>query len=466
MRGVLQSQVGVGPTFSQAAFHRGRYVVNTKQTNTAAGSKAHLGDLSPKLLEMAADRYRLVEVPYDDCPARFFVGIPQGGGSLRGSRLPSPARAGQGRTPSGGDLTGEAAMARCLGEAAELVCTCWWGHESFHNATASQLGEQAILPNDLVLISERQYAERERWNAAHGAYAWLPEPFDLSRSIDWVEARSLTGAETRLVPAAYALIGYSNAGESGCFCVGDSNGCAAAGSLDHAIARGFLELVERDATAIWWYNRRKRPEVELESLTVPKRFLDWLNGRRRRSWVLDITSDFGIPVFAAVSHELDSSALALGFGADFVSERAVSSALLEMCQMEISFEILRRQRTANSHPGLATWLEEVDLDSCSWCQPLSGETVDLATKSANRFEGSAPVLEHCLQVCAAHHLSLYYVDLTREDIAVPVARTLVPGLRHYKPRFAPGRLYDVPIKIGWQDSPTDEAQLNPLPLIV
>lgn len=440
--------------------------MNTKQMNTAAGSKAHSGDLSPRLLEMAADRYRLVEIPYSDCPARFFMGIPKGGSSLRTSRLPGPARAGKGRAPSGGDLTSEAAMARCLGEAAELISTCWWGQESFQRAAASQLSEQAILPNDLLLISERQYAERDRWNAAHGAYAWLPEPFDPSHSIDWVEARSPTGAETRLVPAAYVLIGYSNAGESGCFCVGDSNGCAAAGSLDHAIARGFLELVERDATAIWWYNRRKRPGVELESLAVNKPLLDWLNGRRRRSWVLDITSDFTIPVFAAVSHEPDGSALALGFGADFVSERAVSSALLEMCQMEISFEILRRQRTASSHPGLATWLEAVDLASCPWCQPLSGEILDLATRSANRYEDSTPALEHCLQVCAAHHLSLYYIDLTREDIAVPVARTLVPGLRHYKPRFAPGRLYDVPIKIGWQEGPTEEAQLNLLPLIV
>jgi len=43
----------------------------------------------------------------------------------------------------------------------------------------------------------------------------------------------------------------------------DSNGCAAGNTLEEAIVQGFLELVERDAYAIWWYNRLQRPEVDL-----------------------------------------------------------------------------------------------------------------------------------------------------------------------------------------------------------
>jgi ribosomal protein S12 methylthiotransferase accessory factor len=422
--------------------------------------------LLSRFLDLAAGRYRLVGIPHEDCPAQFIIAIPEFGDGRRTAWLPAAARAGEGRAPSGGGMSRVEALTHCLGEAAELVSSCWWGQESFRRAPAVRLGDAAILPNDLTLISERQYAERDRWNAVHGSYAWLPEPVDLSRPIDWVEAKSPKGDETKLVPAAYVLIGYANAAEPGCFSVGDSNGCAAAGSLEAAVTRGFLELVERDATAIWWYNRCRRPQVELGSLSGHEPLLDWLNGRRRRSHILDITSDLTIPVFAAVSHEPDGSAIALGFGADFNPERAVSSALLEMCQTEISFEIFRRQKTESPHLGLATWLKEVDLSSCSWCQPLSGEIVDIAPKSAGQSEDSTPTLEHCLEICAANHLSLYYVDLTRETIAVSVARTVVPGLRHYKPRFAPGRLYDVPIKIGWQESSTDESQLNPLPLIV
>ena len=45
-------------------------------------------------------------------------------------------------------------------------------------------------------------------------------------------------------------------------------------------------------------------------------------------------------------------------------------------------------------------------------------------------------------------LDFLVLDQTRPDIEVPVARVIVPGLRHFYRRFAPGRLYDVPIKIG------------------
>jgi len=33
-------------------------------------------------------------------------------------------------------------------------------------------------------------------------------------------------------------------------------------------------------------------------------------------------------------------------------------------------------------------------------------------------------------------------------------------MRHFYRRFAPGRLYDVPVKLGWLDRPTPENELN------
>jgi oxazoline/thiazoline synthase len=35
-------------------------------------------------------------------------------------------------------------------------------------------------------------------------------------------------------------------------------------------------------------------------------------------------------------------------------------------------------------------------------------------------------------------------------------------LRHFYPRFAPGRLYDVPVKLGLSDRPLKESELNPI----
>jgi oxazoline/thiazoline synthase len=36
----------------------------------------------------------------------------------------------------------------------------------------------------------------------------------------------------------------------------------------------------------------------------------------------------------------------------------------------------------------------------------------------------------------------------------------VPGLRHFYIRFAPGRLYDVPVKLGHLDQPLTEDEFT------
>jgi ribosomal protein S12 methylthiotransferase accessory factor len=51
--------------------------------------------------------------------------------------------------------------------------------------------------------------------------------------------------------------------------------------------------------------------------------------------------------------------------------------------------------------------------------------------------------------------------MTLPDIGFPVARVIVPGMRHFWARLAPGRLYDVPVKMGWLPRPLREAELNP-----
>jgi ribosomal protein S12 methylthiotransferase accessory factor len=45
-------------------------------------------------------------------------------------------------------------------------------------------------------------------------------------------------------------------------------------------------------------------------------------------------------------------------------------------------------------------------------------------------------------------------------------KAIVPGLRHFWARFAPGRLYDVPVALGWLDAPTAEADLNPVAMFL
>jgi ribosomal protein S12 methylthiotransferase accessory factor YcaO len=72
-------------------------------------------------------------------------------------------------------------------------------------------------------------------------------------------------------------------------------------------------------------------------------------------------------------------------------------------------------------------------------------------------------LEYCVAQLEKRGLEAVAVDLTRTEIDFPVARIVVPGMRHFWPRFAPGRLYEAPITLGWLHQRLTEEELNPIP---
>ena len=58
------------------------------------------------------------------------------------------------------------------------------------------------------------------------------------------------------------------------------------------------------------------------------------------------------------------------------------------------------------------------------------------------------------------------LNQTRPDVGLSVAKVLAPGMRHFWQRFAPGRLFDVPVKLRWQETATSEGDLNPIPMFL
>jgi hypothetical protein len=67
----------------------------------------------------------------------------------------------------------------------------------------------------------------------------------------------------------------------------------------------------------------------------------------------------------------------------------------------------------------------------------------------------------CVDIAARAGLDFLVLNQTRPDIEVPIVRVIVPGLRHFYRRFAPGRLYDIPVKLGLLDRPRLESELTP-----
>ena len=88
-----------------------------------------------------------------------------------------------------------------------------------------------------------------------------PFLFDTETEMEWSPVWSLRDQCFRYLPTSALYFHYT--GHVIPFHA-DSNGCAAGNTREEAIVQGFLELVERDSYAIWWYNRLKRPDVNLD----------------------------------------------------------------------------------------------------------------------------------------------------------------------------------------------------------
>lgn len=371
---------------------------------------------------------------------------------------------GKGRTDS-------QARASAMGEAMERYSGVFQGDEARRTASYDQLGEQAVHPSTSLLFSDRQFREREMWNAKRSMFNTVPERFREDAVIEWSPAWSLTSERTRWLPTMSLYYGYRHTGPF--FAMGDSNGAAAGTSFEDATLQGFLELVERDAVALWWYNRVQRPAVDLDSFGDPyiDRMREVYAGLNREMWALDLTADFGIPVVGAFSRRTDKPAedILIAFGAHLDPHIALTRALTEMNQFLSPVADAGPGETAYSgadHEQKAWWTSAT-LANQPYLKPLDGP----APATAGRWDPLAADdlrtdLETVQRLVAEHGMEMLVLDQTRPDVGLPVAKVIVPGMRHFWARFAPGRLYDVPVRLGWKAAPTAEADLNPTAIFI
>ncbi len=110
---------------------------------------------------------------------------------------------------------------------------------------------------------------------------------------------------------------------------------AAGTCLEEAVLQALLELVERDAAAVWWYNRVARPAIALDSFGDP--YFEALEADYARLgwavWVLDLTHDLGIPTCVALAHEAREDRFSIGFGCHLDPRLAVQRSLTELNQL-------------------------------------------------------------------------------------------------------------------------------------
>ena len=365
--------------------------------------------------------------------------------------------------------TDEQARVSALGEAIERYSGVFQDNEPRQKASYQSLGERAIHPNACMLFSSEQYDKRDEYNAkCPTPIRRIPDPFDEEREIEWTPVWSLTHQEFKYLPTAYCYHGYPELPKADCWA--DTNGCAAGNTLEEAFLHGFMELVERECVALWWHNRIQRPEVDLHSFEEPyfqslKAHYRTLN---RDLWVLDITSDFQIPTFAAISRRCDREVedIIFGFGTDFNPKIAIERAITEATTILTSVCIANADGSTRypqyADPFALEWWKTATLRNQSYLIPNR----DMAPKVYNDYpqQGSDDLredLRRCQQLVEEKGLEMLVLDQTRPDIGLRVAKVIIPGIRHIWRRFGSGRLYEVPVQLGWLKEPLKEDQLNP-----
>jgi thiazole/oxazole-forming peptide maturase SagD family component len=220
--------------------------------------------------------------------------------------------------------------------------------------------------------------------------------------------------------------------------------------------------VERDSYAVWWYNKLQRAELDISGLDDPyvRELRSQLAETGRKLWVLDITHDLGIPSFVALSHSKENGEdfVEFGSGSHFDARIALLRALTELNQF-LSIGLMgMRDQGSLSEDGTSPWR----LEDHPYLIPNGRPSVQADFSSKFGVLDKREQVMACVNLVKREGLDFLVLDQTRPDIEVPVARVIVPGLRHFYRRFAPGRLYDVPVKLGWIDRPVAESDLNPL----
>jgi ribosomal protein S12 methylthiotransferase accessory factor len=351
--------------------------------------------------------------------------------------------------------TAEQGEASALMEAIERYSGIFQGDEI---RTARRFSDfapgEAILPNDVQLFSEAQIRTRHE-PVLHDSTP-VPDPIDPSAKIDWSPVWSLRDNRFKYLPTSFLYFFYSGPAAFHT----DSNGCAAGNTREEAIVQGFLELVERDAYAIWWYNRLRRAELDLTAFDdsyvrdVQTQFAD----AGRKLWVLDVTSDLGIPTYVAIMHWMKDGQenIEFGSGAHFDRRIALLRALTELSQF-LSIGLMGGG--SGEKPSL-DGVTPLRLENYPFLMPAKNPIVQPAA-GIKLADNTRDRVLACVDIASRAGLDFLVLDQTRPDVEVPVVRVIAPGLRHFYRRFGPGRLYDIPVKLGLLDRPLPESELTP-----
>jgi len=307
--------------------------------------------------------------------------------------------------------------------------------ESLEQMHAERIERPLVLTTYRELVTTSRVADPAR----------LPRtarPFTEDTRILWAFARTLRDGRPLAVPFELVHLDMTEPlpEGSGYFAIG-SNGLASGHDLVSAISHGIWEVLERDAMTLF-YERpalaQSRRRIALQTVDDPtcRALLRKFEHAGIGVAIWDMTSDVGVAAFLCSIGEREFDPLrrigmAHGYGCHPSSAVALRRAMTEAAQSRLT-------RIAGSRDDI----QAADLESIRSPEAIQRHLAHLAQEefAARRFdevpsrpfESNAAALEWTLERLEACGIcDAAYVDLSRPEYPIAVARSIVPGLEGF-----------------------------------
>ena len=308
--------------------------------------------------------------------------------------------------------------------------------------------EQAMASAVMEALERYSAEQREDDDIVYGTFEQASanglavNPFELNLSpniaqyakgaeIAWVEGFEMFRGQPVWVPACEAFYPYYPDTDLQLTRF-HTNGIASGNTMEEAILHALFELVERDAWSIAEFNEYSDADIEVDTEdSVSRRLLDQFEDNGIEIHLKDLTSDIGIPTIGAAADDTvskDPELLTIGVGTHLDPEIACVRALTEVAQSRTTHKHGVKINAQLQKKTQDMGYERIKKINRMWYGP-SKRTIKLSEMKNEATDYVLDDIEVVLEKLMNRGFDMVCcVDLTREEIGVPVVRMVVPGL--------------------------------------
>src|SRR5512136_2101217 len=259
----------------------------------------------------------------------------------------------------------------------------------------------------------------------------LPKEAEVDRLMPWIEGYDIANDEQIIVPA-HAVFHPLPPNYRGPFRT-NTNGLASGNTFEEAVFHALSEVIERDAWSLVEACRDTGPCVTGMTDPTILEMLEKFATAQVEVKVRDITSDIGIPTMAAVADDTllkDPMLLTIGIGTHTSARIAVMRALTEVAHSRLTQIHGAREDTTIAELRKKMGYDRAKRINAYWFK--NNGVVDynrILSYDSDDFLTDIRFIIEALKKQALDRVIV--VDLTREEIGIPVVRVIVPGLEVY-----------------------------------